>query len=174
MNYKEKIIEERLQKLYGNSYDNEVKNNIYFYGANLRRKVLKWTLYSFMFIAFAFIVFISLESLAVSYQRSRYTKEEWYFVENCDYFDSDIKFYAETKEGQYFTVYKGINKDDNKKYKSVYFYSLTEIKSNDIKMYVNGKEYNISHKYGILNVSDGKVDITLYIDDEKYNFIIIF
>ena len=41
-------------------------------------------------------------------------------------------------------------------------------------MYVNGKEYNISHKYGILNVSDGKVDITLYIDDEKYNFIIIF
>ena len=115
-----------------------------------------------------------MQNLAVAPQETNLTYNRFIDYGVTNYFDSDIKFYAETKEGQYFTVYKGINKENNKKYKSVYFYSLTEIKSNDIKMYVNGKECNISHKYGILNVSDGKVDITLYIDDEKYNFIIIF
>ena len=103
--YKQKLIEERLQSLYGNSYDSEVKRNIYFYSADLRKKVLKLTLYSLMYVALMFIAVVLIETLATVYQRSRYTAEEWYFVENCDYFDNDIKFYAEVNDEQYFIVY---------------------------------------------------------------------
>lgn len=172
--YKQKLIEERLQSLYGNSYDSEVKRNIYFYSADLRKKVLKLTLYSLMYVALMFIAVVLIETLATVYQRSRYTAEEWYFVENCDYFDNDIKFYAEVNDEQYFIVYKGIKTYENNKYRNVYFYSLSDIKGNDIKMYVNGIEYKAAHKYGVLNVNDGQVEIILYIDGRKFNFFIYF